>query len=268
MTTLVTALAGAVAVAAGGQADPAHVEPCDGRGDGAYRIVELRNESATLVLFGARHRTAPDDPILSEIERRVAALVPTVILVEGPAAAAEPDRATAIARGGEMGLLCWLANRRGVPCESSDLTEAEEVRRLLRRHPADEVLLFLSVRVLAYFNPRPPSQRPPGDLVEWTMRRYAPLVGLPVETAGQRVARACERSLGRPWEPSRVTTDWHDPTKDELLTQRLSRESNDLREPYMIDRLLEAARPGARAFAALGEGHVCNVGAALRARWK
>jgi hypothetical protein len=241
---------------------------CDGEGEGPYRVVELRSPDASLVLFGARHRTDPGDPILAEMERRLAALSPTVILVEGATGPVDVDRQTSIMHGGEMGLLCWLASQRGIPCRSADLTEPEEARRLLRRHSPEEVLLFLTVRVLAYFNPRPASQRPPGDLVTWAIHRYAPLVGLPPTITADDLARICERALHRRWRPSDVTTDWHDPRKDDLLTQRMSRESNELREPYMLEQMLDSAGKGARVFVALGEGHVCNVGVELRALWE
>ena len=246
---------------------PAETGGCEGRGEGAYRVLELRGPDASLVLFGTRHKTDPADPALAEMERRVDALGPTIILVEGAIGPSHPDRRTAIAYGGEDGLLCWIARQRGIPCRSADLPESEEARRLLHRHSPEEVLLFLTVRVLAYFNPRPTSQRPPGELVAWAIHRYASLVGLPTTTTSDDLARVCERALHRRWNPSAVTTDWHDPTQDALLTQRMSRESNELREPYMLEQLLDAARNGARVFAALGEGHVCNVRAALGARW-
>jgi len=245
---------------------PVALDSCDGRGEGALRVVELERDGAKLVLFGARHRTEAGAPVLLDLERRVAAFSPTLILVEGESAGAAPDQATAIAHGGEDGLLCWLAGQRGIPCQSMDLPEAEEARRLALRHSREEVLLFMTVRVLAYFNPRPPDQRPPGDLVAWAIRRYAPLAGLPLTTTGADLGRVCERALKRAWNPAAVTTDWHDPTKDELLTQRMSRESNQLREPHMLDQLRLAARPGSRVFAAVGEGHVCNVRTALGGR--
>ncbi len=123
------------------------------------------------------------------------------------------------------------------------------------------------MRGLAYFNPRPADQRPPGDLVEWMLRRDAPLVGLPNATKGD-LARICERTLRRPWDPAAVTTDWHDPTKDEMLTQRISREDDALRETYMLEQLLDAAKDGARVFAIFGEGHVCDLRTKLRAAWE
>jgi hypothetical protein len=204
---------------------------------------------------------------MAELERRVIAFSPTLVLVEGPVEPVEQDRETAIAHGGEEGLLCHLAARRGIPCQSLDLPEAEEARRLLQRHAPDEVLLFLSVRVLAYFNPRPASQRPPGELVAWTLRRCGPLAGLPDATE-EDLARAFERRLHRRWEPGAVTTACHDPARRALLTQRMSRESNALREPYMLDQLLAGARRGARVFASLGEGHLCDFQAELSRRWK
>ncbi len=250
----------------GGPPASAKLDRCEGDGEGAYRVVELRNAEASLVLFGARHRTDPADPIVAELERRVASFSPTVILVEGPATATHSSRQVAIGHGGEMGLLCWFAAQRNIPCLSTDVPDAEQARQLLRRHAPDEVLLFLAVRALAYFNPRPASQRPPGDLVAWILQRYGPLVGLPNATS-RDLARVCQRALHRRWDPSAVTTDWHDPRRSELLTQRMSRENNELRDPYMLEQMLSAARSGARVFVALGEGHVCNVRDALRTRW-
>jgi hypothetical protein len=251
---------------AGGPPASAKVDRCEGDGEGAYRVVELRSAEASLVLFGARHRTDPADPIVAELEQRVTAFSPSVILVEGPATSTHPSRKLAIEHGGEMGLLCWIASQRNIPCLSTDVPDGELARQLLRRHAPDEVLLFLTVRALATFNPRPPSQRPPGDLVAWSLQRYGPLAGLPQATK-RDLARVCQRVLLRPWDPGAVTTAWHDPRKAELLTQRMSRESDGLREPYMLDQMLSAARSGARVFVALGEGHVCNMRDALRARW-
>ena len=248
---------------------PAHgVEHCEGTGEGSYRVLELEGRNASLVLFGARHRTDPADPIFDEIERRVAQFRPTIMLVEGSGSVEETStRELAITHhGGEMGFLCWLARERRIPCRGTDLTEAEEAHRLLRHHSPDEVLLSLVVRVLAYFNPKPASQRPPGDLVDWAIHRYGPLVGL--ESASERdVARTCNSALGRAWKPTAITTEWHDPRKSDLLTQRMSRESNDLREPFIVEQILNAAVKGERVFASLGEGHVCDFPGTLTPRW-
>lgn len=253
---------GAFSVKAG-QEEPG---PCEGTGKGAYRAIELRASDTSLVLFGTRHKTDPTDPVWTDLEHRVATLQPTVILVEG-SGPPPPTRELAIRHGGEGSFLCWLASQRGVPCQSMDLPEPEEARRLLQRHSADEVLLFLSVRVLAYFNPRPVAERPPGDLVQWTLRRYGPMAGMPNATSAD-LASTCQRVLHRAWDPGSVTTDWHDPRKTDLLTQRMSQESNDLREPWMLERLLAAAETGARVFAGVGEGHLCNLQAELSARWQ
>ncbi len=223
------------------------LEECDGTGKGPHRMVELSGRGGALRVFGDRHETDPADPVFLDLERRVNGFDPTVFLVEGDLGTPHSDRARAIASGG---FLCWLAGRRNVPCQSVDLPESEEARRLAKRHPPDEVLMFLVARVLAYFNGRPPDQRPPGDLVDWAVRRYRDALHLPAATASD-VAATFERVLGRPWRPDELTTEIHDPRRSELATQRMSAESNALREPYIVERLLEATRGGARAFAVL-----------------
>jgi len=241
---------------------------CEGAREGSILTVELSSDQGALLLFGARHRTDPADPFLAELERQVEAFAPTVILFEGDRPPVGATRQEAVVGGGEMGLLCWLAARRRIPCQGADLPEAEEARQLLAHHPPDEVLLFMTVRLLAYFNPRPAAQRPAGDLVAWALPRLAPLVGLREAEAGEALRRAWERELHRPFAPEAVTTAWHDPRYDDLPTQRMFRESNGLREPYMLERLLSASRGGARVFAALGEGHVCDLRPGLRQRWR
>ncbi len=259
--SIATALAVTVALpVVGGATEPsASAYPrCDGTGSGPYRVLDLRRGDVRIVVFGARHRTDPTDSIFAELEQRFVSLDPTEVMVEG--AGPEPDdRDTAIRHGGENGLLCWLARQRKIPCRSLDLPEAEEARRLLREHPADEVLLFFVVRVLAYFNPRPASQRPPGDLVAFAIAHYAPLVGLSADSGPDLLERTCRRALRRRWDPAAVTTAWHDPRKTDLLTQRMSRESNALREPYMLESMLGALQGRSRVLAVIGEGHVCNL---------
>lgn len=240
------------------------VDACDGTGKGPRRIVELRDRDGALLVFGGRHETDPDNPVFLELEQRAGQLDPTLILHEGGSGPPRPDRARAIATGG---FPCWLAGRRGIPCESLDLSESEEARRLAQRHPPDEVLMFLVVRVQAYFNGRPADQRPPGDLVDWAVRRYRDALHLPAATAAD-VAATFERVVGRPWRPGELTTEIHDPRRSELATQRMSQESNALREPYMIDCLLESSRGGARVLAIVGEGHVCRIQDELRERWR
>jgi hypothetical protein len=244
--------------------DPA----CKGEGEAEYRVIDLRRGETRLVVFGARHLTDPAGPIFAEIERRVAELSPTVILVEGQAGNEKAtSREIAVRHGGEAGFGCWLAGERGVPCRHADLAEAEEAKRLLRSFSADAVLVYFVVRGLGYFNPRPADQRPPGDLVEWLLRRYAPLVGRPVATKSD-LARAWERVMHGAFEPEAVTTEWHSPFKHEMVTQRISREDDGMREPLMIDLMLDAAKPGARVFAIFGEGHVCHLRRPLAQAWE
>ena len=254
--------------AAQGVAEESRPDHCEGTGEGAYRVLELQRADASLslVLFGTRHRTDPADPVWVELERLVAKALPIMVLVEGDSPV-QATREAAIARGGEPGFLCWLAAQRGAACQSLDLPEPEEARRLLERHSPDEVLLFLTVRVLAYYNARGATERPPGDVVLRALRRYGPMVGLP-DASSADLDRTCKRTLHRSWDPGAVSVEWHDPRQRELLTQRISRESNELREPYMLEKLLESSRGGARVFAAVGEGHVCNLQAVLRARWR
>lgn len=248
-----------------GRASAAAPPACDGTASGGVHVLELAGPAGSVMLVGTQHRTDPADPVWDELERRVVGFKPTRYLVESlgkPAA----SREEAIQRGGESAFVCWLAAQQSAACGGLDLPESEEVARLRRKHTAEEVLLLKVIQVVAYFNPRPPDQRPPGDPLVWALKRYAPMAGLPDATPAD-IERICQQVLHRPWVTSEVTTEWHDPRRSDMLTQVMSQESNALREPYMLEQLLSAAGPGHRVFATVGEGHVCDLWSELSKRW-
>jgi hypothetical protein len=64
------------------------------------------------------------------------------------------------------------------------------------------------------------------------------------------------RVVGHPLVARRVTGHATNPLRDDLLTQRIARRSNRLREEHMLQRLLDALAEYRRLFAVVGNGHL------------
>ena len=79
------------------------------------------------------------------------------------------------------------------------------------------------------------------------------------------IEREHVRVVGRPLAARLVTGDETNPMRDELLTQRIARRSNRLRDEHMLHRLLDALAEYRRVFAVVGVTHAVMLEPALLA---
>ena len=226
-------------------------------------LVEIARDGAHLSLLGGLHSTDPADPMFDSIDAAFAEVSPTFALHEGTPPAVEPDRAVAIRRHGEAGLVRHLAARAGIGTASMDIPLAEEASLLRRRIGQRLALVFLVVRQLASYNRK--TARPDfgayfGDFFE----TIAPALHLDAIDWPQIEAEHA-RLLGRPLVAAQVTGLETNPMRDDLPTQRIARWSNRRRDQYMLGRLLASLREHQRVFATVGVTHAVMLEPALRA---
>jgi hypothetical protein len=142
--------------------------------------------------------------------------------------------------------------------------ELEDEARLLRGGlPLEQALLFLVVRQLASYNrktARPDFSGYFGDFFE----RIAPGLGLSA-IEWPMIEAAHQRLVGRRLEVESVTALETDPTRDELLTQRIATFSNRKRDEHMLAALLTAVDARRHVFATVGVSHAVMLEPALRA---
>lgn len=225
-------------------------------------VVDVRRNASRLVLFGGFHSSDPTLPMFDRIASAFAELGPDFALHEGTPPHPEADRETAIRRHGEAGLVTHLAAGRGIATASMDVPLADEARLLRHELSEAETLVFLVVRQLASFNRKTARMDFDGYFGDF-FALIAPALGRAsidwplVETAHHQVA-------GRPLEVRRVTARETDPMRDDLVTQRIARRSNRLRDEYMLDRLLAALERHRQVFAVVGVSHAVMLEPALR----
>lgn len=226
-------------------------------------VVEVARADRHLLLFGGPHTTEPSHPTFAQIEAAFTRFAPDFAMHEGTPPAIESLREIAIRRHGESGLVRHLAARAGIPTASMDI-ELEDEARLLRRSLAlDQALLFLVVRQLASYNRK--TARPDftgyfGDFFE----RIAPGLGV-TAIDWREIEAAHARHVGRPLVVEAVTALDTDPTRRELLTQRIATFSNRQRDEHMLAALLAALDDHRRVFATVGVTHAVMLEPALRA---
>lgn len=226
-------------------------------------VVEVGRGSVRLVLFGSAHSSDPAHPTFAQIEERFVALAPAFALHEGTPPAVEAEREIAIRRHGEAGLVRHLAAHAGIETASMDIPLPEEARWLRRQVGQGRALVFLVVRQLASFNRKTARMDFDGYFADF-FSLIAPALELG-ELDWPLIEREHLRVLGAPLEARRVTARETDPMHDDLLTQRISRVSNRLRDAHMLGRLLEALAVHARVFATVGVSHAVMLEPALRA---
>lgn len=232
-------------------------------------VVDVRREplrghgGARLVLFGGSHSSDPALPMFDEIEAAFGQLSPAFVLHEGTPPHPEPDRESAIRRHGEAGLVTHLAARANIATASMDIPLAEEAHLLRRELSQREALVFLVVRQLASFNRKTARMDFDGYFGE-----FFDLIAPPLELAAidwPLIEREHLRVVGRPLAARCVTGRETDPLRDDLVTQRIARRSNRLRDEHMLRRLLAALAEHRRVFAVVGVTHAVMLEPALLA---
>jgi len=226
-------------------------------------VVDVQRDGARLLLFGGWHSSDPAQPMFEQIEAAFGQLAPAFALHEGTPPHPEPDREIAIRRHGEAGLVTHLAARAGIATASMDIPLAEEARLLRRELSEGEALVFLVVRQLASFNRKTARMDFDGYFGD-----FFDLIAPALELAAidwPLIEREHLRVVGHPLEARRVTGHETNPMRDDLVTQRIARRSNRLRDEHMLHHLLEALVEYRRVFAVVGVTHAVMLEPALRA---
>jgi hypothetical protein len=224
-------------------------------------VVDVRRDGRRLLLFGGAHSSDPALPMFDQIATVFQQLEPEFALHEGTPPHREPDREIAIRRHGEAGLVTHLAARAGIATASMDIPLAEEARLLRRELSQSEALVFLVVRQLASFNRK--TARMDFDAY---FGEFFELIAPALELAAidwPLIEGEHLRVVGHPLTARSVTGHETNPMRDDLVTQRIARRSNRLRDEHMLDRLSAALTEYRRVFAVVGVTHAVMLEPAL-----
>jgi hypothetical protein len=224
-----------------------------------------------LYYFGAEHLTDPAHAQFEAIERAWNALKPTVAYYEGANRPIAETRDETIRQAGESGFVRFLAKRDGVPFVSLEPSPAAEAAYVMRKFPAEQVLLFYVLRETARLRER--RKLPEAELkaaVAQLLERVAKMKGFEgafADVAGLEAAyRKYWTSPANWWEAPQA---WFAPGKSSqatggIFTNDINTMSSEYRDLHMYKSLAGATLEGKRVFAVVGRNHVPMQSPALR----
>ena len=232
--------------------------------EGPY-VLEMKAGEGMLLYYGVIHTTTADDPQLADIEQRWDAFQPTMAFLEGGNWPLEKTREEAIRRGGEQGLLRYLAERDGVRSQNIDPPSEAQLRHLSKYFPGAQVKVYYILLHTVLMRTR--EQGPPNiNLVNKILRDLS---------QGSWGYQGRPRKLNQFEEYIREhlpgVEDWRQITPSIFFSDDpdnfvavMHRALLRYRDEVMLGKIIKAVGKGERVFAVVGRSHVVMQEPALR----
>jgi hypothetical protein len=259
----------------------ARVQRCEGlvvsqqaaaRDPNRPRFLDLTSpRGERLVYTGVRHTFDSADPQWAMMKSVWDTLQPTIVFYEGTGKFVGDSERAAIEKSGEPGLALFLASKAAVPAKSLEPSREEEVNALLRRFPAEQLVMFFALRPVMEERTRRNifgaelERVLDGSLAQ--IHKIPRLAGVLPDTEALRAAFAREFPGV---DPMALSADWFDPRRTSVETgsrffNDVNQASSMFRDVYMYRLIAQAAQtPGARIFAEVGRDHIPAQAAALQ----
>jgi hypothetical protein len=234
-------------------------------------LLDLATSRGRIYYFGAEHLTDPSHPQFAEIEKAWSAVSPTVAFYEGPNRPIAATGEETIKQAGESGYVRFLATRDGVPFLSLEPSPQDEAAYIMKRYPAEQVLLFYVLRETSRLRDRQKlSEADLKKAVAQLLERVSKLKGAEgVIPNIDALDTAYKKYWSEPAQWWQAPTNWFDPAKSSAetggkFTNEINRASSEYRNLHMYHTLAGAALEGKKVFAVVGRNHVPMQEKALR----
>ena len=232
--------------------------------EGSY-VLELEAEGGALLYYGVIHTTTPDDPQLAEIEQRWETFRPTLAFLEGGNWPLEKTKEEAIRRGGEQGLLRYLADRDGVRWQNIDPPSEAQLRHLSKHFPGAQVKVYYILLHTVLMRTR--EQGPPNinlvnkilmDLSRGTWGYRGPPRKL------KQFEDYLQKHLPEVEDWRKITPSIFFSDDPDNFVSVMHRALNRFRDEVMLGKIVRTVGKGERVFAVVGRSHVVMQEPALR----
>lgn len=231
-------------------------------------IVDAECGGGVLTYYGAMEHEPPDDTAFCFVERMWEVFRPQLVLLEGGLQAAGAHRDEAV-RGGEAGLLRFLAASGGVPVGRLDPAPAAELAALQSEFTVEQLRVFQALRAVVRERRREPAERAaPAVLVgrELEQLTRSGFAGAPATPA--EFAASCGRLLPQLEAWSEVPAEWVDPAAaaGPVWLREIAQAACARRDRHMVEAIVREVQAGKRVFALTSASHVFMQEPELRAR--
>lgn len=235
-----------------------------GERSGPY-VLEMGNDKAQLLYYGAFHSVDIQHPQFEDLERRWEAFRPDVAFSEGCLWPLEDSREEAIRRHGEQGLLRFLAARDHVPIKCLDPSVSEQARKLVHHFPVEHVKIFFILQQ-AVCHRSLGRDRNDMSYVKALLAAFSAeprLAGTPsnLEEFESRLAKYFPRLVD--WRM--VDREYFFNSERGKFLPAIFRRNIEFRDQHMLKTLEGEIKKGRRVFSVVGRSHVVMQEPVLRA---
>jgi hypothetical protein len=234
-------------------------------------LLGITTPRGKLYYFGAEHSADPAHPQFAEIEKAWQTFKPTAAFYEGPNRPVALTRDETIKQAGESGLVRFLAARDNIPFRSLEPPPQEEAAYVMKKYPAEQVMLFYVLREAARLRDR--RKLPEDELkkaVSQLLTQASKMKGFEAVIPNLEALDAAYRKYwSAPAQWWQAPAEWFDPLRPSsatggVFTNDINRLSSEYRNLHMYRLLAGAALEGQRVFAVVGRNHVPMQERALR----
>ncbi len=228
-------------------------------------ILELTHEKGALLYYGVLHTATADDPQIADIERRWEVFRPSLAFTEGGDWPLEKTKEEAIRRGGEQGLLRYLADRDGIKTQNIDPPSEAQLRYLSKHFPGAQVKVYYILLHTVLMRTR--EQGPPNiNLVNKILRNLSQSTwgyrGPPRKL--KQFEEYIQKYLPEVEDWRNITPSiFFSPDPDNFVSV-MHRTLNQYRDEVMLEKIIKSLKKGKRVFAIVGRAHVVMQEPALR----
>lgn len=222
--------------------------------------------------LGVKHSTDKNNSQFSVIEHyfndflKVSEGTNIISIVEGGAPKPYSTIEESIDKHGEVGFLVYLSHKKDIPVISPEPPQDYEKQRLLKKFRKDEIISYYFVRqVIQYnrFTVKPDYE----DYITHYLKEYERKLDwgnydFSLESVQKTFEKVTKSKFKR--DDQYYLTEFDDPTEIKYITNSVARECSNIRDTYIIKRLVELWDKGYSLFIVYGSYHAIVQEPALK----
>ncbi len=233
-------------------------------------ILNIYEPHGGLFYVGVQHSNDPTEEHFQEIEMFWKQFNPDIAFNEGGDFSVEGNTRSEVIRNyGEPGLVRFLAVRHHIAVNSMEPKFTEEVTELLKKYSPEQVKIFYIMRDMVAYDRGQFPNKTREQCLQDAIARYsaeAALRNVPPTSVRELEPTFAKYfpGLGSPNNKDALV-GWVDPASAETLLNKISRDSTEYRDQFMVAIIARSVCEQKRVFVVVGWSHIVRQEPAIRA---
>lgn len=230
-----------------------------------YRL-RARSKDKAIFLFGANHIFNPEHEQFKQLEKFWIEFLSTthpskrLVFVEGGRRSFINNKARTIERDGEAGLATFLAKQARIPVQSPEPSPKYERRGLEKRFTKEEIELYYFARYVYQWNLYTKKPKFETYIKEFLRGEKVESGWKDFDFSLPNIEKVFMRELGRTFnhKDPRYLYSIINPTykKGPTIVNDVSKASGEIRDTYIVSRIIKSWDKGTSLFVVYGSGHI------------